>query len=74
LILVKGIAGGIVATIVMWCVILSFYTWRLDVVAKQQGMTGLMAVAGGWTYLLHMPLVLILLTAAFGGGLYLTAR
>jgi hypothetical protein len=73
-ILVKGIAGGVFVTILMWCFILSFHSWRLNVAAKQRGLTGLAAVAGGWTYLLHLPLVLILLTAAFGGGLYLTTR
>jgi hypothetical protein len=74
LILVKGIVGGVVASIVMWCIVLLFYTGRMNAVAKQQGMTGLTASAGGWPYLLHMPLVLILLTAAFGVGLYLAAR
>ena len=60
--------------LVMWCLILSVYMWRLSAAARRQGVTGLWAVAGGWTYLLHVPLVVILLTAAFGVGLYLMVR
>jgi hypothetical protein len=72
--LVKGIVGGVIATILMWCIILSFHVWRVNAAARQQGLTGLGAMAGGWTYLLHLPLVLVLLTAAFGLGLYVMTR
>ena len=74
MILVKGIFGGIVALIVMWCIILAVHTWGMRMVARQQGITGLTAIAGGWNYLIHMPLVVVLLTTAFGIGIYVVAR
>jgi uncharacterized membrane protein YdjX (TVP38/TMEM64 family) len=73
-ILIKGIVGGVIGTILMWCIILTFHLWRLNAVARQQSITGLVAEAGGWGYLMQLPLVVILLTAAFGCGLYLTVR
>lgn len=74
MILMKGIIGGVVAALLMWCVILSAHMWRLSAAVRRQGVTGLWAVAGGWTYLLHVPLVVILLMAAFGIGFYLLVR
>ncbi|MBV9608544.1 MAG: hypothetical protein JO187_03210 [Acidobacteria bacterium] len=76
MIFVKGLAGAILAVIAMWAAILYVYTQRLNAEAKRQGFTGdgLRAVAGGWTLLLHTPSVLLLLTVAFGVGLYVTTR
>ena len=71
MILVKKLAGGITAVLVMWIVILAVNLWRWK---KYHPPGQLVAAAGGWTYLLHHPLVLLLLTAAFGIGLYWTAR
>jgi len=74
MIFLKSVLGGILAVVVAWTLIVWAYLWRLNVITKRQGSTGLMAVAGGWTYLLHRALVMILLTAAFGVGLYLTTH
>jgi hypothetical protein len=74
MIFLKSVLGGIGATVIMWLAVLGTSMWRLEEARKQQGGTGLGAVAGGWSYLLRSPLVVILLTAAFGVGLYLTAR
>jgi hypothetical protein len=38
------------------------------------GIEGLGAVAGGWTALIHSPLVAVLLALAFGLGFYLAGR
>ena len=69
-----AVLRGILAGVVAWTLVVSAYLGRLNVVAKRQGSAGLMAMAGGWTYLFHRPSVMILLTAAFGVGLYLTAH
>jgi len=74
MIFLKSVAGGVVAVVAMWVIVIVIYSWRLSVMMKKKGMTGLAANAGGFNSLLHMPLVLILLTVAFGVGLYLTAR
>lgn len=74
MIFVKSVLGGVVAVVLTWVIIIFWFMWRLEAVRRQQGETGLGAVAGGWNYLLHLPSVVILLTAAFGVGLYITAR
>jgi hypothetical protein len=73
-IFIRGILGGLVAAVVMWSIVVCFYAWRWHQIMKQQGLTGLTAHAGGWNYLLHLPSVVILLTVAFGIGLYLRVR
>jgi hypothetical protein len=73
MIFLKSILGGIGAVVLTWIIIVCVFAWRTNVAASQEGMTGLVAVAGGWSHLLRMPLVAVLLTAAFGVGLYLTA-
>jgi len=74
MIFVKSLTGGVVAAIIAWIIIVVVYMLRLAEASKQRGDSGLGAVAGGWNYLLHMPLVIVLLAAAFGIGVYLTAR
>ena len=74
MIFVKSILGGVVATTIMWLAVIGTSMWRWEETRKQQEYTGLGAVAGGWTYLLRSPLVVILLTLAFGAGLYVTAH
>jgi TRAP-type C4-dicarboxylate transport system permease large subunit len=74
MVFLKGLSGGLVAVCVTWVVIVFINNWRENMLAKQQGITGLRAVAGGWNYLLQLPLVVILLTVAFGMGLYLTVH
>jgi hypothetical protein len=72
MVLIRGITGGVGAVLLMWILVLCFDYWRTSVSAPR--VRGLVAVAGGWDYLLHRPDVVILLTLAFGVGLYLTSR
>lgn len=74
MIFVKGVLGGLAAVVVMWIAIVSFDLWRVTKIVRQQDETGPIAVANGWDYLLHSPAVVLLLTAAFGIGLYLATR
>jgi hypothetical protein len=74
LIFPKGLLGGLGAAIVMWIIVLCYSAWRLSVAKRKLGMEGLGAVAGGWAYLVHSPIVVVLITIAFGLGFYLTTR
>jgi hypothetical protein len=74
MIFAKSLLGGVIAVVVMWAVILTVYMQRIRAEMAEQGATGLFAVGGGWNYLLQKPPVALLLTAAFGIGLYVTAR
>jgi hypothetical protein len=73
-IFVKGVLGGVAAVVVMWIVTIAVYMFRSTKGASHAGNIRLTSVAGGWTYLLHLPLVIGLLTVAFGVGLWLAAR
>jgi TRAP-type C4-dicarboxylate transport system permease large subunit len=73
-IFLKGILGGVIATSLMWVIVVLIDNWRLQATARQRGITGLGAVANGWNYLLQLPLVVVLLSVAFGVGLFVTAR
>ena len=70
----KGVLGGLVGVLLTWVLIVALQTWRWHALTKQRGITGLGAMAGGWTLLLHTPAVIVLLTIAFGLGLYLAVR
>jgi hypothetical protein len=72
MIFAKAVAAGIVAVVLMWIAILSVEMLRSSGMAKRSG--ELIAVSGGWAYLLRLPLVVVLLTAAFGIGLSLAVR
>jgi hypothetical protein len=50
--LVKGIVGGVIATILMRCIILSFHVWQVNAAARQQGFT---AWGDGWRMDLSSP-------------------
>jgi len=75
-IFVRSVLGGLTAVILMWFVILVVTGLRESImmakIAKQGG--GLGAVAGGVGYLVGMPSTVLLVTAAFGAGFYLTVR
>jgi len=73
MIFVKSLAGGVISAFVAWIIIVAVYIWRITLMSRQQGNTGLFAVAGGWDDLLHKPIIILLLAAAFGLGVYLTA-
>jgi hypothetical protein len=70
----KAIGGGVLAVICSWVAVLVVNQLRVDAYNKRTGMTGLGATAGGWNYLLQLPSVCLVLTIAFGVGLYLTVR
>ena len=74
MIFLKSLAGGVGAVCFTWIIIVTVSMIRLNVALKRQHMTGLGAVAGGWTMLIHTPWVVLLLTLAFGIGLYVTGR
>jgi hypothetical protein len=74
MILLKSLVGGVVAAVVMWIAIVLITMWRLTESSKQHGATGLVAVSGGWNYLIQLPWVVLLLTGAFGAGVYLVGR
>ncbi len=70
----QAIGGGVLAVICSWVAVLVVHQLRVDAYNKRSGMTGLGASAGGWNYLLQLPTVSLILTIAFGIGLYLTVR
>lgn len=70
----KALAGGVVATIFTWIVIICYSAWRETARHKASGIAELGAVSGGWNALLHSPLVLLSLSIAFALGLYLGSR
>jgi len=47
---------------------------RLNSAKKLAGVSGLGATAGGWELLMQTPLVILLLTIAFGAGLFIAGR
>jgi len=55
--------GGVVLTTAVWFVILYF--------KYRQPLERGYSIAGGWTYLLNTPWVVLLLTLGFGLGFYL---
>jgi len=74
MILVKSITGGVLSAVLAWGILIIVYAKRVSQVGTQRGDNGLIAVAGGWDYLLQRPPVVVMLAAAFGLGVYLTAR
>lgn len=74
LLFLKAIAGGIICLFMMWIGILLADSWRIKSALAKQGTQGLGATAGGWTFLLQLPLVVLLLTIAFGIGFYAAVR
>jgi hypothetical protein len=74
MILIKAIGGGVISVLIAWIVILIVNSWRLEIYRRKHGVTGLVATAGGWNYLLQLPIVAILLSIAFCIGFYATVR
>jgi hypothetical protein len=68
----KAIGGGMFCLILTWLGIVVHGYLRIKSYNAKHGATGLGATAGGWNYLLHSPIVVILLSVAFGVGFYLT--
>jgi hypothetical protein len=74
MIFLRSLLGGVAGVVLAWIAILAVHMACLTQINGNRGSTRLAAVAGGWGYLLHLPSVLILLTAAFGAGLWAAAR
>jgi hypothetical protein len=74
MILVKAIGGGIASLLLVWVAILIVNYWRVETYNREHGVSGLGAVAGGWNYLLQLPIIPIVLSAGFCLGFYLTVR
>lgn len=74
MIFLKSLIGGVISSSLVWIIIVAIHLWRIMQIQRQQGNAGLVAVAGGWNYLLHQPLVVVWLACGFGLGVYLTAR
>jgi hypothetical protein len=70
----KALLGGLGAAIIAWIAILCFYMWRASVERRRLGIEGLGAVSGGWTFLLHSPIVDGVIAVAFALGFYFTVR
>lgn len=67
----KAILGGVFATILVWIAILAYQQHQNTVMNEKMGITGLGAVAGGWSSLLNSPYVVVILSIGFGIGFYI---
>jgi hypothetical protein len=73
--LLKATLGGVACLLVTWIGILVAHFWRIkNYNAKHGTVAGLGASAGGWNSLLQSPIVVILITVAFGIGFYAAVR
>jgi 23S rRNA C2498 (ribose-2'-O)-methylase RlmM len=72
--LLKAVAGGLVSLLFAWIVIVSADLWKAKIIAAKHGATGLGAVSGGWTLLMRSPVIVLVLSAAFGLGFFFIAR
>ena len=70
----KCLITGVATVLLAWFVSLVIFAVRTATAAKALGVQGPVAIAGGWEYLLRKPLIVTLLTLAFGIGFYLCAR
>jgi hypothetical protein len=71
---IKALSGALVAVLLAWVAILTWHAVSVQRETTKAGVAGLGAEAGGWNYLLQLPTVLLVLTAAFGVGLFFTVR
>ncbi len=67
----KAISGGLIGVLVVWAMILIAFNWRLATTGEGESLG---AVAGGWDYLLQLPIVVIALSSSFGIGFYSVVR
>ena len=72
--LLKSIAGGIICLLAAWIAILVTEFWKIKSDNARHGVAALGASAGGWSFLLRSPIVVLILSAAFGIGFYLAVR
>jgi hypothetical protein len=55
MVFLKLLLGGVLTTVIAWCAVVGVGYWRTISIARAQGATGLIAVAGGWNYLVQLP-------------------
>lgn len=72
--LLRAIGSGVLCLLLAWVGVVAAQFWRIKGLNAKHGVAGLGAVAGGWTFLLRSPLVVLVLSIAFGIGFYLAAR
>ena len=70
MVVVKVISGGLLGALLAWAGVVVVFYWRTIGIARAKG-SGLAAIAGGWDYLIRLPLTLLLLTVGFGLGLFI---
>lgn len=71
---VKAMLFANASVVIVWILTVLVSWWRTQRELQASGVQGLTAVAGGWTYLLQKPTIMILLSVSFGLGLYLGTR
>ena len=71
---VKAMLFANASVVVLWTLTVLLSFWRTQYELQPRGMHSLGAVAGGWTYLLQKPTIVVLLSVSFGVGLYLGTR
>ena len=67
----KSIVAGLIASVVTYFCFLAWLHWKAVSFVKEQGDTGLVAVAGGQAYVLHSPSFWALAIIAFGVAFFL---
>ena len=70
LIFPEGLLGGLIATTLMWTMVIFYHSWHEARSVRRLGYEGPVAIAGGWQYLVQAPWVVALLSVAFGLGFY----
>jgi uncharacterized membrane protein len=66
-----GLLGGLIASTLMWTVVIFYYHWHATRSIRKLGYGGPVAIAGGWQYLVQLPWMVVLISVAFGLGFYL---
>ena len=67
----KSIVAGLIAAVITYLCFLTWLHWKAVSLVKEQGGTGLVAVAGGQTYVLHSPSFWAVAIIAFGVAFFL---
>ena len=67
----KPTVAGLIASVVTYFCFLAWLHWKTVSFVKEQGDTGLVAVAGGQAYVLHSPSFWALAIIAFGVAFFL---
>jgi hypothetical protein len=66
----KAIIDGVLFVLATWVGIRALHLYTTNANRPRSGASELDATAGGWTFLLHSPAVVVALSTAFGIGFY----